>query len=618
LPGGALLAGLVGVLLAGCATESSKPPTATASTGLSPILQRMRKTYEDLSSGRFVSLADFETPTQVTLFRCVGPDDVEGDRPQPTLSILRSRSETGAGGLKALLRSPDDRLVLDGRRSSELALVRNWQPYSLLLMSVYGPADGVLLELTISSGQAAPLHWTRNLRVQRGWSLHRIDLADVGDWIDLADVRSVSWRAPQATGPVEVYLDDIILADNTRVVLGELPAWLTAGRRTMVPVPISEPPSAEAEKVKQPGSLYVFTRGRRIYVGAHQRFELAYSGGQIVAWHGTAGENLVDVGGLGPWPVPLPEDWQSRLPPFAYDDPGLFAGWGEIVASNQRVVEATPFRVVIVGEWQFGTRPETRASSDDFVGHRWSYTIYPWGAIYVLLHAQAAPVGWSRPRVGLALGLDGRCGFRQVVSLPGGAKPQPEPFVLQARGGDGQADLLWTWSLDNDLAGQLAVASADGRRAAVIVGDLPAAPKLTVAQMLRIWPTDIDGAPEALSLVADYRHPAQLHVSAGRVVADVPGDLDGDGYNEAEGCYELAPAGGALRFEFAPGALVRFDPVFRVHETAGRRCWVYARGRPVESIGRDRVGNLLFYISHALATPLAIEVHVAAEAAAAP
>ena len=89
---------------------------------LSPVLQRMRDTYEDLASGRFVSLADFESPGQEMLFRCVGQDGTAGQLPQPTLSILRSRNETGGGRLKVRLANTADRLLLDGQRTTERAL----------------------------------------------------------------------------------------------------------------------------------------------------------------------------------------------------------------------------------------------------------------------------------------------------------------------------------------------------------------------------------------------------------------------------------------------------------------------------------------------------------------
>ena len=94
----------------------------------------MRDTYPDLRFGPFLNLADFESRGQAELFRVAA--GVDNDRPQPSISVLRSRNQTGAGGLKARLHTPEDRLIFDGQRSDELALVRDWRDYALLLVSI--------------------------------------------------------------------------------------------------------------------------------------------------------------------------------------------------------------------------------------------------------------------------------------------------------------------------------------------------------------------------------------------------------------------------------------------------------------------------------------------------
>jgi hypothetical protein len=99
------------------------------------------------------------------------------------------------------------------------------------------------------------------------------------------------------------------------------------------------------------------------------------------------------------------------------------------------------------------------------------------------------------------------------------------------------------------------------------------------------------------------------------VVKDAPGDLDCDGYNESEGCYELMPDSGVLRFQFLPGSLLRHHLVFRIRATAGKTCWVYADGRIIDRQGRDQHGNLLFALSRAASTPVAIEVNTRSNSA---
>lgn len=569
--------------LAGCEWfQPAQPasPAAASRPKLSPILERMRQTYPDLQTGPFISLADFESPGQVLLFRTLRADGTQPDD-QPTLSILRSRNETGAGGLKVVLRGPDDRLVFDGARSSELALIRDWRPYALLLMSLYGPPGGAVVEFTVTSGEAQPRHWTRTLRLKPQWNLVALDVATIGDHVDLADVRALGWRVPGATGGVELFVDDVILADNRRWVRGEGAA---------------------------PGELYAFTRGRRLYVGARDRFELALADGIIVRWQDASGENLCDVGGLGPWPVPLPDGWAAPdAAPIAYDDPQLYAGWGPVVATSQTLVEATPARVVVTGEWRWrsvAAQPDTSTAPEP--GHRWTYTLYPSGALHVQLDSTAPPGGWGQPRVGYALGLDGRRGFTAPRM---DTVPDAPALVLLARPQPGRADLLWTWPERGALPLRRDFASQDERRIATIVGEVPAAAEVHSVHLLRVWPADLDGPPEAASLAADYARPAQVRVLAGRLVTDAAGDRDGDGFNEGEGLFELELADNVLRFTFDPGKVVRFEPRFRVHGTAGRKCWVYARGRPVEPSWRDRGDLLLFELPRTSAGTITVEVH---------
>jgi hypothetical protein len=133
------------------------------------------------------------------------------------------------------------------------------------------------------------------------------------------------------------------------------------------------------------------------------------------------------------------------------------------------------------------------------------------------------------------------------------------------------------------------------------------------AHLLRLWPWDIDAAPEADSFAADYQHPATLAVARGRVVTDTRGDLNRDGFNESEGCYELALAEGLLRFELQPGPFLRHGVIFRIRGTAGRRCWIYADGQIIARQGRDERGELLFGLPRPTGMPLGIEVNTLGE-----
>jgi len=565
--------------------SADRQPGGGQGKPLPPMLARMQKAYADLHTGRFVCLADFNTLSQVALFRILRPDGTEA-KDQPAISVRRAVDETGAGGLKARLTSPNDQLLFDGVRSDELALVRDWREYNLLLLNMYGPPDGLLLEFSVQSGSDVPIRWTRRLFAKPGWHLYRFDLSEIGEAIDLADVRILRWWAPEITAPVDLFLDDLILADNTRYLLDETAA---------------------------DGELYLVTRGRRIHVGARGRFDLAFCDGVIVAWHADDDQNLTVRSGLGPWSVPLPQDWNLRQAnPVVYDDPALFASWGAHVTATQRLVETSGFRVVIEGIWRFLPPPGALGTTRGAAmapEHLWRYVIYPSGQVYVRVTSHARDAGWRAPRLGYAVALDGRRGFASVAPEPAYGEKSGANFVLLSQPGRDRPDLLWCLHKPEAAERRLELVSADERRIAVTVGDIEPADTADTAHLLRFWPRDIDGVPDAQSFSADYQRPAVLVVSRGRVITDAAGDLDHDGFNESEGCYELEPKEGLLRFRLAAGPSLRHQPIFRVHATVSADCWVYADGRIIRRQGRDQGGNLLFALPGAVSRPLTIEVN---------
>ena len=89
---------------------------------LGPVAERMRLAYPDLASGRFIILADFESPADAELFRITAGELTLSDERQPSISVLRARERTGAGGLKATLTNPDESIRLDGLRSQSLEI----------------------------------------------------------------------------------------------------------------------------------------------------------------------------------------------------------------------------------------------------------------------------------------------------------------------------------------------------------------------------------------------------------------------------------------------------------------------------------------------------------------
>ncbi len=563
-------------LLSGCAAPTSGLRASAADEKLPPVLERLRKAYPDLQHGTFVALATFESPKELELFRVESPTGETTGRAQPALNLLRARDQTGAGSLAARLAQPGDRLTLNARFSRSLAIPADWRPYALMLASYYAPPNGQALEFGIESGGDRPARWQRTLRLAAGWNLVRQDLAEVGDAIDLANVRAVTWSAIDAD-TADLVLDDLVLADNTAELL---------------------------KRGDAPDALYAFRQGRRTHIGAAARFELAFSGGGISYWSdGAAPGNLALRTGLGPWPTPLPERWDAAAFPPAYDDPAHYADWGAVVEATTDVAELSAFRAVVVGEWRFGpvnARPAPR--------HTWRYTIYADGRVYVRVTSDPAGARWTAPHVGYALAVDGRRGFARVMPLRAASEAAPA-WALLARSAEGRADLLCAPSRGELARRQLFAVTRDDDRTALLIGDAPAEGTVDAAFMLRVWPPDIDGPPEAESHAADYQFPAELSLQSGRLVRDASGDLDGDGFNESEGLYELEAVQHRVRFVFDPKSRVRHAPLFRVRGISVNRAWVYVEGRVREADDRDADGSLLFTLGRAISAPVQVEVY---------
>lgn len=585
---GFLVLALVSV---GCKAPLRSADTAAGDRPLPPTLERLRKAYPDLAGGKFLCLADFNAPGQELLLRVLGPTGEPADRAQPVISTSLARDETGPGGLEATLSSAADRLIFDGARAAEspqhsaLTLIRDWSGYSLLMFSAFGPPDGVAVELSIMAGEDLSQRWTRVLFLRPRWGTYRVDLAEVGEQVDLRDVRAVAWQAIGLQAPLRLALDDILIVENTR-----------------------ELQRAAADK---PGALYAFTQGKRLQVGATGRFELGIADGVIAAWTDLVEprRNLAVRGGVGPWPVPLAEGWQTqRESPPAYDDPALYQRWGALAGSQQQVLEMTPFRAVVRGAWRFspGASPSDVASPESLPGHVWTYTIYSSGEIFINVKSSPAAGEWRGPVVAYAVAVSGRAEFSRV-DPPAASE---SPFVLWSRRGTGAGDLLWVPATPASATHRMELASADGASLAMLLGDVDALRTVETAHLFRVWPTDLNSAAEAGSIASDYQRPATISPTVGRVVRDAVGDLNGDGFNESEGCYELLPDRDLLRFAFDPGARLRHHPIFRVRETAGREAWVYCDGRILRDIGRDAAGNVMFALDHPATTTVRFDVNL--------
>ena len=571
----ALLAGLL--LCCGCQGPLPGLPGAGPARTLPPTIDRMVQTYGDLKGRPFQILADFETPEQGTLFRI----EPAGQGGAVGISTVRARLETGVGALRALLTSPGQQVIAEDTPEARWGLHRNWADYRLLLVSVYAPRELGGLRISVRSGTDRPLTCRPpRMFLKSGWNLLRIDLAEIGEEVNLADVRELRFWCDPLDTPVELFLDDLVLVDNRREVL--------------------------APADRQPGDLYAGVQGREIVVGAMERFELVFARGQIRRWYDLGSDpgrtrNLVGRGFLGP--VPTRVDPSAGQPAPAPDAAHQWSALGPIVESFQTVVEAHPLRVTVQGEWRFGTPDAPPGEAGP--SHRWRYCIYADGRVFLEAAGQASAPDAPVSRVGLAFACDAALGFElrrpESASRPAGA----QAYALFARPQRGLADLLV-------VPYQPCPASIMDQPEQSRIGVLFEVPaddgRFDFRAMVRVWPADVDSPVQADPLADDYLRPWPIEVDAGSLVRTDDGDVDNDGFSEARGTYVLQLSENVGRLRIDGRSRLRFSPVFKVVDVADRDVWVYADGRQIRDAQRTVENDLLFVLPGAITGETLIEL----------
>lgn len=386
-----------------------------------------------------------------------------------------------------------------------------------------------------------------------------------------------------------------------------------------------EPATAVAEKPllnveREAGKLYVTVRGDQLVVGVRDRFELVFEQGLIAAWHTGNDENLAAAPGLGPYAIVAAAAEGGAAAAGAGDDePAVVGGGAEVLRdleraaprARQTVLEASPFRVIVAV-----VRPQSAAASGDppsepadgWAACAYQYTVYPDGRVYLRLLCAARPHEAHQATYALGVALAPRSGFRLLPPPPVAVETPPRDFVLLTRGRTAPAALFWTAAAPGVVSDARLVLLREDEPLLVTAGHWSAAPPLDTAHLLCFWPRELRDAGEGEREALAYQHPARLRVTVGRVVRDAPGDLNRDGFNESQGCYELALARGTLRFRFEPADVPRDSPRFRVHGSAGQRCWVYADGQALPADARDAEGRLLFALPGVIQRPRSLEV----------
>jgi hypothetical protein len=571
----ALLLSAVAILAAEC----PQGPGRLSRNNLAPTMDRLVAAYEDLASKRFQVIADFEDPAQATLFR-LEPAGAPGD---VGVTTDNAQLRTGVGSLKVRLGRAGQRLVCASHAESQWGLPRDWSKYNLLLISVYSPRQlgGFVVEAH-SGTSLAMSYQSPPLLLRSGWNLLRLDLGDMADYIDLSDVRSLEFRCDPLDSPVDIHLDDLIVVDNTRELF--------------------------ATPEKQPGDLYVRSVGRRLSVGAQDRFELTFSHGRIRQWFDlgtdkTRIHNLVGPGALGPLFSPASEEGR---PAAEVEAAAEWLGAGTLLQTYQSLIGANPLRVVIRGEWRFTPPNQVPSEADPY--HRWWYSIYRDGRVYV--ECSGTALGRSAAgRIAISFCCDASTGLQtRLVSPSGPDKTEAamhDHFLLFSRPTRGQADLLvapFKTPLSSVSGG-----TPDARTCGTWVMSTEEQ-RFVFATMIRIWPPDLDSPELAAPMVADYRHPLPLQIDVGQLVRTDPGDFDNDGFSEGRGYYVLQLDGAIAKIRIDGHRKLRFSPLFKLVDVAHRDVWIYADGRQIRDAVHDEDGNLIFAVPGVISRETLLEI----------
>jgi hypothetical protein len=349
--------------------------------------------------------------------------------------------------------------------------------------------------------------------------------------------------------------------------------------------------------------------GRRLVVGAAERFELVFYRGRILQWFDLAGDpqrlrNLVGPGTLGPTPVVL--DGGPR-PSARLDDHTQWVGLGTAVESSQGLLEITPLHVVLQGQWRFGERD--KPASDRAPAHRWRYTIYRDGRLYVACTGTARSSTFQPAEIGLAFNCDGSQGFRREVGampLAAGMEADVQPmYALFSRPERGAADLLIVPARPVVL--QMLSAPPDPRLAVLArPGDTGEA--FSFAARVQVWPPDIDTPAQADPIALDYAQPLPIEIDTGRLVRTDEGDLNNDGFSEAGGYYVLQLDGNVAKVRLDGRRRLRFSPTFKIVDVASRDLWIYVNGKQIREVHRERNGDAIFSITGVVANEVLVEV----------
>jgi len=521
-----------------------------------PILTQIARERPEVDTSNACVLADFSTSEQAAAFRIVRAD---GQTASP--QVLPMPDSPAERGLAFTLSQRADALVVDldqlGRACSSPA-----SDYGTLFAILYCPTESVALRVTARDARQNALASTAAV-LARGRGLVSLELAGTlpGEHVP----RTVCWELADDQ-KADLFLRAIVLADRT--------VWAVGGPDT--------------------GGFRVCRHAGRVFVGFPDGQLLILAHGIVWRWYPTEGINAASAAGLGP--VFVGSQYWERL------DVADCQGWQVAIA------EASNFRCLVEAfcDSQVPVAADETSSPAGAFARR-QFTIYPDGRMYVAYvpggpNAPASAAYW-------ALALDAQAGFESSPPAPVMPTYEPAEYIHLHAHAAGGSSLLWVPAEPKAAARAVWKPTADAERS---VAMMPLdAPVSAISSLLWFLPPQVTTTAEIEQRAADYQRPATLRVSVGRRVFDAPGDLNHDGFNESEGCYELALEGDRLHFVFDPAGHTRYGPVFRIEGTQEKHAHVYVNGRMLEDTARDRAGRLLFALPDSLRTSRYVDVYAA-------
>ncbi len=395
--------------------------------------------YPQLDENPYLVLKDFESPGQLDDFSLT-----RSGGPLETSKIFYSGSPTATGtGALGVAFGPEGEYSL-----AFSTPVRRWKEYNLFLLSLFVNEDQVFCGLKISDAEGKM--YKTSFLLRKSWNKLQVDLKSVGKSIDLSRVDKLIFSFNRI-GDTKIYLDDLILVDYHKVLLGQVDG--------------------------PPGTLFAFQNGKEIHLGSNRRFELVFSEGKMIGWY----DLETDLGRinnlLGPSNPGL-EIFQvadnNRL--------GRIPSDHELVNAHTSLAVKEDKQIALTVENYFGDVPGDRPNQT------FKYYIYPDGLILLEIMA-----GSKTGRLGIGLSVDPNQGFEAVVGKlrnPFGASQSRIEYCLFRRMGKrAGADLILMakpWKADG-----LPVQCRLNGRKAVLISDANMGENF-IRGMIRLWPTNID------------------------------------------------------------------------------------------------------------------------------